>query len=98
MGPKIPCGFHGRTAVERINSCISSLRFDGNLLVGANDSWPRGNFSVKDDGAINFVQTKHDAATDYHLSTASPHRHKGTDGRDPGADVDVVENAIKGAM
>jgi hypothetical protein len=97
MGPKIPCGFHGRTAVERINSCISSLHFEGNLLVGARDSWPRGNASIKDDRSVKFADTKNGAATDYHLSTASPHRHAGTDGRDPGADVDAVENAIKGA-
>jgi hypothetical protein len=97
MGPKIPCGFRGHTASERMTSCISSLHFEGNVLIGANDSWPRNNVSIKDDRALKFAETKSDAA-DYHLAAGSPQKHSGTDGRDPGADVDAVDNATRGAL
>src|SRR3954469_8341516 len=42
-GPNAPCGFSGNTNLARIESCVSSLNFTSNALVGATTAWPTGN-------------------------------------------------------
>ena len=42
-GPNAPCGFSGSTNLARIESCVSSLNFTSNALVGATTAWPAGN-------------------------------------------------------
>jgi hypothetical protein len=89
-GAKAPCGFQGKTSVERLNSCVASLRFEGNALVGTNDSWPRGNFFPPDTKKMKFLSYDSGSDADYRLSPKSPHKNRGTDGKDVGADIDAM--------
>jgi hypothetical protein len=36
--------------------------------------------------------------SDYHLAPTSPYKSTGTDGKDPGADVDLVNAAVAGVQ
>jgi hypothetical protein len=89
-GAKAPCGFQGNTAVERISSCVSPLRFEANALVGSDDNWPRGNFFPHDLKTMKFESYASGRDADYRLSPDSPHKTQSTDGKDLGADIDAV--------
>jgi hypothetical protein len=95
-GAKAPCGFQGNTASERLSSCIAPLHFEGNALVGTNDSWPRGNFFPQDPKSMKFVSYNSGNGGYYQLSAQSPHKRRGTDGRDLGADTEALAKAIEG--
>jgi hypothetical protein len=95
-GPKAPCGFQGNTALQRLSSCVAPLHFEGNALVGTDDSWPRGNFSPRDHKKLQFLSYNEANGGDYRLSAQSPHKHRGTDGKDLGADIEAVANATAG--
>jgi hypothetical protein len=89
-GAKAPCGFQGNTARERLESCAAPFRFEGNALAGADDTWPRGNFFPGDLKRIKFSSYKSGSDADYRLAPDSPHKSRGTDGKDLGADIDAV--------
>jgi len=95
-GEKAPCGFQGNTALERLNSCVASLRFQGNALIGTNGKWPQGNFFPQDVKTIKFLSYQSGNAADYRLSQDSPHKSRGTDGKDLGADVDAITKLTAG--
>jgi hypothetical protein len=89
-GAKAPCGFQGNSAHERLKSCVAPLRFEGNALVGTNDSWPRGNSFPQDLKKVRFLTYDAGSDRDYRLSPQSPHKNRGTDGKDLGADIDAI--------
>jgi len=89
-GAKAPCGFQGNTARERLESCAAPFRFEGNALVGTDDNWPRGNFFPRDLKKVKFLSYDSGSDADYRLSPDSPHKNRGTDGKDLGADIDAV--------
>jgi hypothetical protein len=89
-GAKAPCGFQGNAARERLKSCVAPLRFEGNALVGTNDNWPRGNFFPQDLKSVKFLSYDAGSDRDYRLSPQSPHKNRGTDGKDLGADIDAI--------
>jgi hypothetical protein len=95
-GQHAPCGFQGKTALERLNSCIAPLHFEANVLVGTNDSWPRGNFFPSNPTEVRFSNHNAGNGGDYRLSAKSPHKHRGTDSKDLGADIEAVTKAIVG--
>lgn len=86
-----PCGFTGATDLTRINSCLSSLSFVANGLVGASGSWPSGNYFPPDTTAVGFADYN---GGDYHLMSTSPYKNAASDGKDLGADIDAVSQAI----
>jgi hypothetical protein len=45
---------------------------------------------------VRFVDYNGGSGGDYHLQSASPYKHKGVDGKDPGADVDAINSATAG--
>lgn len=96
-GGKAPCGFQGKTALERINSCVAPLRFERNALVGTDDNWPHGNFFPRDLKKIKFLNYGSGSDADYRLSPQSPHKTQGTDGKDLGADIDAVKKLTANA-
>ena len=68
--------------------------FDRNVLIGADaDRYPGNNFFPEDNGEIGFTNY---GGGDYRLRSSSPFASRGTDGRDPGADFDALENATRG--
>ena len=70
--------------------------FAGNVTIMPNSSWmPLGNGNTYPTSiaAVGFANA---TAGDFHLLSTSPYKLKATDGRDPGADIDGVNNAIAG--
>lgn len=57
--------------------------------------YPAGNFFPK---AASFVGFENYAGGDFRLSLVSPFKGKGTDGKDIGADVSVIEAAVRGVV
>jgi hypothetical protein len=45
---------------------------------------------------VRFVNYNGGNGGDYHLQPSSPYKHKGTDGRDLGADMDAITAATAG--
>ncbi len=69
--------------------------FVGNVMILASGSaaFPPGNSYPLTVSALGFANV---AAEDYRLLASSPFKGKATDGRDPGADIDANNAAIKG--
>ena len=55
-------------------------------------SYPASNYFPTAWSAVGFTNL---GAGDYHLATTSPYKNKGTDGTDPGADIDALNAALK---
>jgi hypothetical protein len=87
----------GPTNLARLNGCFASpYGFSGNVLIGATNTWPAGNFLPANPTAVMFENYGNGNGGDYHLLPVSPFAGKSTDGKDPGADVDKVNAAISG--
>jgi hypothetical protein len=72
-------------------ACFPNGAFDGNVIPGGGaEQWPAGNFFPADYDAVGFVSYNGGVGGDYHLAPQSPYKGMGTDGRDPGADIDLV--------
>jgi hypothetical protein len=69
--------------------------FAGNvvILVNGASGYPTGNSYPSSATAVSFANI---GAFDFHLTAASPFKNKATDGRDPGADIDAINNALIG--
>jgi hypothetical protein len=87
---------------DRLKACWRPGVFKGNVLAvggearqGAGD-WPEGNHIVGDQKSIGYVNLNHGLDGDYHLAASSKFKGKATDGKDPGADIDAVLQAISG--
>jgi hypothetical protein len=83
----------GKSALDRYFPDAVFLR---NIIVGGTDGWPHyyppNNFYPSDLNS-QFVNR---AGGDYHLATTSPGYHAATDGKDVGADIDVLNSATSG--
>jgi len=103
-GPEQNCSsFKGATPKTRLEACWKgSSAFRGNVLAGGGSirgqlpDWPDGNFITDGLDTVGFVKLNGGLDGDYHLTPSSKFKGKATDGRDPGADVDLVLAAIKG--
>ena len=74
----------------------SGYFFQGNVIVGAPAStYPAGNFFPATLADVGFVNA---TAGNYRLASTSAYARRGTDGRDPGADIDAIENALQGVV
>jgi uncharacterized protein YjdB len=70
--------------------------FAGNVIIQASGAgYPAGNFFPATTTAVGFVSA---SALDFHLTSASTSKGKGTDGRDPGADVSALMIAIQNVI
>ncbi|PYM95004.1 MAG: hypothetical protein DME04_05955 [Candidatus Rokuibacteriota bacterium] len=66
-----------------------------NVEIGGPGNFPAGNFfpaTVNDVGFVNY------AGGDYRLLAGSPYKNAGTDGKDPGADIDTIDVATLCAL
>ena len=95
-GSPAPCGFYGDTVLARIHSCISSYSFSNNVLPGATGAWPAGNYYPVDTASIQFADYNGGSGGDYHLLPSSPYKSAGSDGKDLGANIDAINEAIAG--
>jgi hypothetical protein len=70
------------------------VQFARNVLAGGNASlYPADNFFPSSLSGVGFVNM---SGGNYRLATSSPYRNAGTDGRDLGADIDALEDALDG--
>lgn len=91
------CAFVGATPLIKLNNCLApDYSVAGNVLIGATSAWPAGNFFPATPAAVMFQNFANGNGGDYHLQSSSPFAGKGTDGKDPGADVDKVNAATAG--
>jgi hypothetical protein len=86
-----------------LNSCFSSYTFNTNVLVAAPDhfppsSWPTGNQFAANPYDVDFVQYAGGNGGNYELAPDSPYKNQGTDGKDLGADVAGLNQALTGVQ
>jgi hypothetical protein len=75
---------------------LPDVVFEGNVLIGYDmDRYPAMNSFPADDAAVMFVDP---AGGDWRLAASSPYSGMATDGGDPGADFDLIDEAIAGAI
>jgi hypothetical protein len=80
-----------------VNNCFSSYTFGTNGLIAAPeqfppDRWPTGNFFPP---TISYVQFIDYDAQNYELALTSPYKNAGTDGKDLGADIVGLNQALQ---
>jgi hypothetical protein len=73
------------------NSSLNSSRFPGAPL-------PPRNFEAPSLDSLGFVNFNNGNGGDYQLLPSSPYKGAGSDGRDPGADIDSLQTAIAGVL
>jgi hypothetical protein len=94
------CAYYG-VPLTTINACFQPYVFHSNAFIASPANyppakWPAGNFFPATAAAVQFVNYNHADGGDYRLLSSSPYKHRGTDGKDLGADIDAIVNAIAG--
>jgi hypothetical protein len=85
-------------------SCVDSAKVTHNAIIGGFAAWPSGNYSPKDLGAVGFEkgeglnQFRLCKAKDTGCKGPSKFSGAGTDGKDLGANIDLLSAAIKGVI
>ncbi len=87
--------------VTSLDTCFSTYTFANNALVAAPSqfppsSWPIGNFFTADPNDVGFVQYDDGNGGNYALVQGSPYKNMGTDGKDLGADIVGLNQALAG--
>jgi hypothetical protein len=99
-GGSTDCAFSDVPVIS-LAKCFNTYTFSDNAIVASPaafpaSKWPPGNYFPIDPGAVEFVNYNQGNGGDYHLLSSSPYENKGTDGKDLGADIDALMNAIAG--
>lgn len=100
-GVKTSCAVHD-VPLTSLSLCFqSSYSFTNNVIPATlskypPSTWPGGNFLPASDTTVQFVNFNNGNGGDYHLAASSPYKNTGTDGKDPGADIDLVEAGVAG--
>jgi len=99
IAPHNTYGVHGDDHAggnDSINTFFPGGTFRRNVIPGAPaSSYPTDNFYPATLDDVGFVNR---AGGDYHLAAGSPYKGQGTDGKDPGADIDAVASATAHAI
>ncbi len=83
------------TGNETINTYFPSSLFKKNVMVGGSSAlYPSDNLFPPSFDQVGFLDR---ASGNYRLAPASPYKNAGTDGRDIGCDIDVLNAALSGA-
>jgi hypothetical protein len=81
---------------DALNAYFPGFTFRRNVIPGAPSSeYPTDNFYPATLDNVGFVNL---AGGNYRLAPGSPYRNQGTDGKDPGADIDAVAVATAGVV
>ena len=80
---------------------LRHITFTNNALVAVPahypaSSWPAGNMFPPDMNDVDFVQCDNGNGGDYRLQPNSPFKNMGTDGKDLGADIPGLNQALAG--
>jgi hypothetical protein len=90
------CAFHDEP-LTTFDACFSNSSFAGNVIIASPPTkWPAGNFFPSSAAAVKFIRYNGGNGGDYHLQSSSRYKHAGTDGKDPGADLDAIQAAVAG--
>jgi hypothetical protein len=82
-----------------ITAYCDAATVEGNIFVGVpSASYPANNFYPATVEAVGFVNYNGGNGGDYRLATPSTFEGNGTDGTDPGADLDLVDEATAGVV
>jgi len=97
-GPELDCAAPPRKKdiAGILKACFSSYKFEHNIVVGGGGGWPKDNEILGSMSEVGFVHYADGKGGDYHLSSNSKFRHTASDHKDPGADLDAIDEATKG--
>ena len=97
-GGNANCAFpnFGGGPLGTLDRCFKLYTFAGNILIGATEQWPKDNYAPPSLTSVRIAGSDLNLPRSFLLQAGSPYRNVGTDGKDPGADVTAVENAIAG--
>ena len=76
-------------------NCFPGSKITHNAVVGGR-GWPKENLTPKNLEAVGLAGFQNGKITDYHLRPGSPLKHSARDGKDLGADLEMIESAIAG--
>jgi hypothetical protein len=87
--------------IKNLNRCFDPYSFVSNGIIGSPaqfppSTWPAKNDFPADPSAVQFVDYNNGNGGDYHLQPSSPYKNAGSDGKDLGADIEGLLNAIAG--
>jgi len=80
-------------------SCWKPSAITNNVIIDyprEQGPWPAGNWLAKDRATVGFADVQGTESIDDRLSPNSSYKGKGSDGRDPGADIGTIIEAIAG--
>jgi hypothetical protein len=90
------CAFRRFNPQSFFDSCWNPYSVTNNILIGASDRWPDGNFIVRDLKDAGLTSSLAGSTPDWKIAPNSRYHGKAEDGRDPGADISQVYAAIAG--
>ncbi|MGA9640800.1 MAG: hypothetical protein WBQ72_05350 [Terriglobales bacterium] len=87
--------------ITSLDNCFASYTFDTNALISVpsqfpQSSWPTGNLFAPDPDSVGFAAYDGGNGGDYTLEPGSPYKNMGTDGKDLGADIAGLNQALAG--
>ncbi len=94
-GGSVNCAYQGAPATI-IQNCFSPYMFNHNALIGAAKTWPAGNFAPPSANDVQFAGANAPSGIAYQLLPTSPFAKAGSDGKDLGADMNAIAQAISG--
>jgi hypothetical protein len=83
-------------ALAILQACFSPYTFSHNALIGATGTWPAGNYAPPSASVIKFAGASSPTGLAYQLQPSSPFAKAGSDGKDLGADMNAISQAIAG--
>jgi hypothetical protein len=82
-----------------IKNCFTTYVFENNGLIASPlppHSWPKNEFFERSPATVEFVNYNNGNGGNYQLLPSSPYKNMGTDGRDLGADIAGLDEALAG--
>jgi hypothetical protein len=96
------CAFHPEQQgpVGILQNCFNPAIFKNNVIIGGTGAWPPGNFLAKDTEAVGFqgADLRLCLAKGGDCRARSKYVGAGTDGKDVGADIGLINAATKDAI
>jgi hypothetical protein len=99
-GNPLSCAVHDMPLTS-LTACFESYSFTNNVIPAAlsrypPSTWPSTNFFPATATAVQFVNYNSGNGGNYQLAPNSPYKNSGSDGKDPGANISLVEAGIAG--
>ncbi len=85
--------------ITSLNNCFTTYTFDNNGLIASPahyppSSWPKDNMFAQTVNDVDFTNFNNGDGGNYELLSNSPYKNKGTDGKDLGADIVGLNEAL----